>query len=47
MTNNVNYIIMAQLIICLTLSIITLFSVDFPISNFKEVYTGCIPRVLQ
>lgn len=42
MTNNVNYRITAQLIICLTLSIITLFSVDRPISNFKDVHAGCI-----
>lgn len=42
MTINVNYRITAQLIIYLTLSIITLFSVDDPISNFKDVHAGCI-----
>lgn len=42
MTNNVNYRITAQLIIYLTLSIITLFSVDDPVSNFKDVHAGCI-----
>lgn len=42
MTNNVNYRITAQLIICLTLSIITLFAVVCPISNFKDAHAGCI-----
>lgn len=42
MINNVNYIIATQLIICLTLYFITLFSVDCPISNFQDVHAGCI-----
>lgn len=53
MTNNANYRITAQLIICLTLSIITFFSVDCPIGNlrrrveylrqyFGDAYAGCI-----
>lgn len=42
MINNINHRIIAELIICLTQSFITLFSVDCPISNFKDVHAGCI-----
>lgn len=42
MINNINHRIIAELIICLTQSFITLFSVDCPISNFKDVNAGCI-----